>query len=471
MASRGAQRSVSGLVIVTSRPYRGLVADAELAYRYGSPSVVRGRDVGSEVLLATCGGVTDVGPAVHPYFFSGFLTDPAPAAVAMLACAAVARSHYHLTSDVLAALRDPVVTSSQDRMRFESFSSCCGVHARLDLLPGALDDPPAAAGTTNVDFNDAMRAALGGAAISGPLLLSVGSQELVVDTLGGTVTERKVPLPDRWLKGFGEVQAIARRMRPIGELTGAAAQRFVRSLPRSARRPLWASPAGNALALMTTPRRGSACLAGPHRLVELGPLLRFTRKLRVYGPDVDASTTEAPSAWELDLGSARFTLTLSPERYRGFSGEGALLETLADEDVAADALSLGAALDWDSRIDVTRLETELGFTPDRMASALSYLAASGRVGYDLADESFFHRELPFGKALESMHPRLASARKLIESGAVTLTDGVAMVRSGDTEHRVTFGPDGDRCTCPWWGKHRGNRGPCKHVLAANLAKR
>lgn len=447
------------------------MADAELAYRYGSPSVVRGATGGNEVLLATCGGVTETGPAVHPSFFSGFLTDPAPAALGMLACAAVARSRYYLPGNVLAILRDPVVTSSADMLRFESFSSCCGVHARLDLLPQALADAPTAAGTTNVDFNDAMRAALGGAAISGPLLLSVGSDELVVDTLGGTVTERKVPLPDRWLKGFGEVQAIARRMRSIGEMTGAAAQRFVRSLPRQARRPLWASPAGGSFALGVAARPGAVCLAGPHRLAELGPLLRFARKLRVYGPDVDAGTTEAPSAWELDLGSARFTLTLSPEKYRGFSGEGALLELLADDDAADDALQLGALLDWGSRIDVPGIELDLGLAPERISAALSYLAASGRVGYDLADESFFHRELPFGRALDAMHPRLTNAKALIEAGAVRLTDGGALVLSGDAEHRVTFGQEGDRCTCPWWGKHRGNRGPCKHVLAAKLATR
>jgi hypothetical protein len=443
-----------------------------MAYRYDSPSVVRGGDGGCEVLLATCGGVTEVGPALHPYFFSGFLTDPAPAALGMLACAAVARARYYTAASVIAALvNDPVVTSHSDRLRFESFSSCCGVHARLDLLPGALADPPVTAGTTNVDFNDAMRAALGGAAISGPLMLSVGSDELVVDTVDGMMTERKVPLPDRWLKGFGEVQAIARQMRPVGELTGAAAQRFVRSLPRSARRPLWAVPSGASFTLTTTARRGAVCLAGPHRLVELGPLLRFARRLRVYGPEVDASSTEAPSAWELDLGSARFTLTLSPEKYRGFSGEGTLLELLADDDVAADAVLLGAALDWGSRIDVRGLEADTGFAPERISSALSYLAASGRVGYDLADESYFHRELPFGNALEVMHPRLANAGALVEAGAVTVTETGALVRTGDAEHRVRFGPDTDRCTCPWWGKHQGNRGPCKHVLAARLAAR
>jgi hypothetical protein len=70
-----------------------------------------------------------------------------------------------------------------------------------------------------------------------------------------------------------------------------------------------------------------------------------------------------------------------------------------------------------------------------------------------------------------MHPRLESAQALAASGAVTVGDGGAMVRSGDTGHRVTFGDSGDRCTCQWWGKHRGSRGPCKHVLAARLAAR
>jgi hypothetical protein len=448
------------------------VAAADLTYTYREPSTVRQRDEGSELLLATSGGVTETGPALHPYFFSGFLTEPHIAAAGMLACAAVARSSYYTPAITIATLRrDPVVTSNSDRLRFEAFSSCSGVHARLDLLPMAFAEPPVASGTTNVDFNDAMRAALAGAAIRGPLLLSVGSGELVVDVAAGSVTERKVPLPDRWLKGFGEVQALAREMRPVGELTGAAARRFVRTLPRTSRRPLWTFPASGTFSLGTTARPGAACVAGPHRLAELGPLLRFARKLRVYGPPIDAGTAEAPSAWELDLGSARFTLTLSPEKYRGFSGEGALLRLLADDDAAADAALLSGLLDWESGIDVHRAGTDLGITQERAVAALGYLAASGRVGYDLADETFFHRELPFGPALEAMHPRLVSARELIASGAVTVTDTGAIVRSNDSEHRVTFATPADRCTCPWWGKHQGNRGPCKHVLAARLAAR
>ncbi|NED51478.1 SWIM zinc finger family protein, partial [Micromonospora aurantiaca] len=47
----------------------------------------------------------------------------------------------------------------------------------------------------------------------------------------------------------------------------------------------------------------------------------------------------------------------------------------------------------------------------------------------------------------------------------------AIVRSNGSEREVRF--DGDRatCTCPWWFDHRGERGPCKHVLAARIVRR
>ncbi len=424
----------------------------------------------SELTFATSGGVTEAGPAVHPYFFSGLLADPVPAALGMLACAAVARARYFRPPNVIAISRDPVVTSNEDRLRFESFSGCCGVHARLDLLPEALAGAPVSSGTTNVDFNEPMRAALGGAALQGPLRLSVGRDLVAVTTGEASAVERSVPLPGRWLKGFGEVQALSRQMRQVGELAGVDAQRFLRGIPGTARRPLWAAPAGQTLALSTVPRPGAACIAGPDRLRELRPLLRHVRRLRVYGPPVDAAAQAMPSAWEVDLGAVRFTLTLSPEVYRGFSGEGALLGTLADDNVADDADLIGVLLAWDPRIDVGRLSAEAGLPAIRVTAALSYLAACGRVGYDLAEQGFFHRELPFGAAaLEAMHPRLADARALISSGAVTPAAGGALVRSGEAEHRVTFAEPHDRCTCPWWGKHQGARGPCKHVLAARMA--
>jgi hypothetical protein len=448
----------------------------ELLYRYAIPSQVRRADNSTVLLLGTSGSTTtevSEGPALHPYFFKGFLTQPAPAAAGMLACAAIARArYYHAPGSVIAKMiADPVVTSNDYRLRFESFSGCCGVHARLDLLPDALDEAPCASGTTNVDFNEPMRAALASAVADGPVRLSVGTDEVAVTTMQDSVTERRVPLPSRWLKGFGEVQALAAGMSLVAKLTGPDVLRFVRGIPRRAGRPLWAVPARGTLALAGSPSPGAACLAGPQRLAALGPLLRFARGLLVYSPAVDAQSPAVPSAWELDLGTARFTLTLSPGNSRGFSGEGALLESLADDDVTADAELISVLLAWSPRIDLGRMSAAAGLRPERTMRALTRLAASGRVGYDLAEQSFFHRELPFGPAPDQLHPRLAGARALIASGAVTLHDGGASVRSNGAEHRVTFAAPHDVCTCPWWGKHGGTRGPCKHVLAARMAGR
>ena len=89
-----------------------------------------------------------------------------------------------------------------------------------------------------------------------------------------------------------------------------------------------------------------------------------------------------PSAWEVDLGTARFTLTLSPERYRGFSGEGALLGCLADPSVSGDADLVSVLLDWDPLIDIGRLAAEADFSAERTVAALTHLAATGRVADD-----------------------------------------------------------------------------------------
>jgi hypothetical protein len=231
-------------------------------------------------------------------------------------------------------------------------------------------------------------------------------------------------------------------------------------------------PAGRTLSLAASPRPGAACLTGPERLAELRPLLRYTRRLRVYAPADPASAPAlpAPSAWELTLGQARFTLTLSPEKYRGFTGEGALLGALATGTATEDADLIGSLLGWDPVISPAGLRSSSGLSTERVGAALATLASSGRVGYDLAAGAYFHRELPLGADVAKVHPRLADARALAETGQVTLTDGGAM--SGD--HRVTFGTgtgmSGDTCTCPWWGKHQGTRGPCKHVLAARIVR-
>ena len=168
----------------------------------------------------------------------------------------------------------------------------------------------------------------------------------------------------------------------------------------------------------------------------------------------------------------RLVLTLSPEPRRGFSGEGAVLHALADEDTAADADLVGALLAFEPRVEVDLLAERAGLPADRVRAALAQLGTAGRVGFDVAEAAYFHRELPYDPdRVERMNPRLRNARALVEAGAVRLHDDLATVTLDDHAQQVRFTPDGAAsCTCPWWAKYRGSRGPCKHALAAGIAR-
>ncbi|MGN6131550.1 MAG: SWIM zinc finger family protein, partial [Nocardioidaceae bacterium] len=215
------------------------------------------------------------------------------------------------------------------------------------------------------------------------------------------------------------------------------------------------------------PPRGAVCRAGPARLEVLGPLLRFATALRVYGPATEGAPVA--SAWELTLPDARLTLTLSPDLSRGFSGEGGVLTSLVDEQVDDDAETVAAALAWRPRIDVDDLADRAGLAPDRVLAALVRLGIAGRVGYDPAEAAYFHRELPYDAAgAERLNPRLRAARRLVDEGRVRVGGAVLVVRGDDHDQHVRRTDEGLTCTCPWWARYAGTRGPCKHVLAAQM---
>lgn len=92
----------------------------------------------------------------------------------------------------------------------------------------------------------------------------------------------------------------------------------------------------------------------------------------------------------------------------------------------------------------------------------------------MREGSYFHRVLPFDLALvEDLNPRLAGARELLEQGAVRVLREhpfEADVASGGVDHRVREVDEELQCTCPWFAKYQGGRGPCKHVLAAEAMR-
>ncbi|MDA0183056.1 SWIM zinc finger domain-containing protein [Solirubrobacter phytolaccae] len=399
----------------------------EHAYTYAHPSTA----TADALDLATSGGV-----AAHPHLFRGELNDPAIHASAILAVARTARARFFEHGKVIT---DPVVTCHADRIRFEALSSCAGVYARHDALLSGADGEVLRVGVTNVDVNEATRGVLARVGGTGWLHLAVGEDEVQVAGPGGVAVERKVALPTRWVKGFGEVGVASRALQPGFELSGVAAQRFLRtSVPRT--REVFLMPGGR---WSVAGGAGAVAVRDPERLKLLEPLARFGSALRVWGGPTGVS------AFTLTLGTAgTFTLVLSPASSRGFSGEGGSLNPLATEALQPQADDAELDLAW---------QPKLAGDP----AVLDVLAARGRAGFDLDAGGFFHRDLPYDLTqVEALHPRLLAARKLVPE-----------VRwEGDHAWVGQYRVSPPACTCEWWGRYRGERGPCKHVLAAELAR-
>lgn len=437
-------------------------------YTYTRPSAMTNR--GLE--LATSGGTPfDVD---EPHFFSGFVENPHIVARGLLTVADYAAKRFYTPVNTAAlATLDPVVTSTPEGLRFESFTGCCSAYARLDVTD--LDAQSHQSGVTNVDINTPLREALATVTPGSPLHLTIADDALHVTTMDNALEEKKVNLPLRWVKGLAESQRMSATMTLQQELTGPEATKFITSLPGTStpKSVLWATPALRGLRLASKPSKGAVCLPGPERLKPLLPLLPYVTKLSAYSTESDGSSQPKSSAWVVDLPGARFTVVLSPMKTRGFSGEGSLLMSLISRYAADDADLVSAVLAFDPHIDISHLAAETGLTLDRVEDALQVLASTGQVGYDLTLGAYFHRPLPLDpNVIGKLNTRLSNAEELLAGNAVTPLDGYNdefTVRSGSNTYTVRLDDDAAAfaCTCFWFAKYKDTRGPCKHVLAAN----
>lgn len=439
-------------------------AAIDFTYRYGFPSRlgVDGRGA-PRLSLATC----DADHA-QPYFFDGRMRRPRMVGEMLHVLSGVVRTHFFLPRP---PNLDPVLTSNEELLRVEGFSGCCGVYARADLPSDLFDGDRHGRGTTNVDFNAEMRAALLRLRDDEDVGFAVGKEGVVLSRGEKRTVEKKVKLPLRWIKGFSEVQAYQPRLELAMEVPAAEALRFVRTLPQASRpkMPSYAVSVGRSIRLSQRPQKGAAPILGTHRVKVIEPLLLRAKTLKVW---VDQAS--GASAWEVCYERGSFFLMISPEVYRGFSGEGQALAALAKPPPEAVVAKVRANLKWRSQLDPIALAAALELSAGEVRDALVVLGSRGLAGFDANTRQYFHRELPFDlDKVEEMQPRLGGARQLVESGGVRLLGEAAggatfEVHGTGTTHRVRLSDEQDVCTCPWFSKHQGQRGPCKHILAASL---
>lgn len=409
------------------------------------------------------------------HFFEGTLAYPQRTAKMLLGLMSIVHARFHVPAAMLGriiALADPIVTCSDDRLRFEGFSGCCGVYARIDLHPESLTGTRFGRGTTNVDFNQPMLSALAMVRDTDTVSLYVGHDELSLEANTELIIEKKVKLPFRWLKGLVEVQACQQRMEERIEISGPEAVRFLRSLPRmkTNRRETWVVPSGRGLRMSQVKPRGRGVrVGGLERLRVLERLAPQANTMRIYADAVTGAT-----GWELVFEDCRFHIVISPEVWRGFSGEGQSLESVADTAWEQALPKVQANLSWHPVIDIDNLAQRSGISIALARQSLALLGTRGLVGYDLGEHAYFHRELPFNLSeIDMIQPRLRSARKLYDEGKVHMIERgpdftEAVVSSGDVKHRVRLADTNATCTCPWYAKHQDERGPCKHILAVRM---
>jgi len=428
--------------------------------------------------LALAPALTPTGIVEKPSFFTGFATRPQILARGLLVLADISATRYF--KHVPVNLRDPILTAQGDRLRAECFSACNGVYARLDLLKSGFDGE-IGFGTTNVDIGIELRKALTQVKQNDKLHVDIGNDGLSTThfekkenliQINEAIVERPVKMPDRWVRALGNASEIHRGMEVGFNLKGPQAQAFIASLPavtgKSQSGFLTPAKMGVKISQMKVPN--SVFVSGLHRLGALKRVLTNITAITFYKPN---NTEPGACMVVAEMPSCRITLSLTAEPWHGYSGEGALLTSLAHPDVINDSETAHKKLSFQSIVDVMKMAEVWNINTDRAEAALSLLAVSGKLGYDSFDGAYFHRELPDdpNRVLKD-NPRLVAAQKILENpeNIKQLEDYKWSVISSGTDYRVLYNPDDDieKCTCTWYLKHLNKRGPCKHILAVQL---
>lgn len=435
-----------------------------LIYKYQNPSAIVKKGSDDMLFLSK---FSEIEKGNESCFFWGQIKESFLLFRCLIALSNIVKSSFSLTPADFARMKDPIVTAGSERIRFEGFSFCAGVYGRVDVLPDGFDGEFPANGTTNVDFNQPMISALSRIQRNEKVLLSVGQKDVTVQYGGQKLVERKVPLPVKWIKGLTTVQVYLSGSENLHVFNKIQALQLFQSIPPGKPKSDYylVVRAGKAI-FSPVKASGAICIGGIQRLRLLEPLLPLCEKLVVYSQNSLQSTT-----WQLHLGAVRFTFSLSREAIRGFSGEGAALNDMLEDvpDALIDAMDKYSFAN--QVFNPTLLAIEEGLDFKKIDNLAARLSAMGLLGYDLEENQFFYRRLPFKLSrILSLNPRLKDAQNLLLENKVTILAKSAgrteaRVAGSGVNHIVIVEGEQERCTCIWYSKHAGDRGPCKHILA------
>lgn len=434
--------------------------------------------INGNLALSIAPALTPNGVENDPLFFNGEIIYPTIVSGGLLVLADIVSTRYFKYVPV--AQRDPILSAQGDILRAECFSACNGVYARMDLFQSALDGE-ILYGTTNVDIGSNLRKSLFNVKQGDRLKFRIGDdgwKALHSKNLDGSVLtdiniQRPVKMPDRWVRALGNCAMLHQNMEYKFHIEGMQAKSFIAMLPAATgkERSGWLTPAKTGVMLKPKEEKNSVYISGLHRLSALKRVMSNVNAVYFYAPN---DGEPGQMMIEVCMTGANITLSLTAKSYEGYSGEGALLDSLSTPKILECADKIDDILNFESRLDIDKISKSIGIVKNDMNDAMELLAVSGKLGFDVRDRAFFHRELPDDpdRVLKD-NPRLVGAKKLVEDTEY-IDDNIWHVKSGDTTYRVIYPTDENlenaKCTCTWYLKHQNDRGPCKHILAVKLKK-
>ena len=413
---------------------------------------------------------------------------------------------------------DPIITVHPDRVSFEAFSGDQGAYVALHV-DRTLFAPEGEiiTGTTNIDFTAWLWAALAEMRSSRETWLRVGPEGFEVTTVAaGGRFEKKVDVPDAWVRGFLQTQAAmampgtALATRPVDILAAIRWLRYskARVSPRGMR---YIFEPGRDVRLVLEPWEKEFPLAGCEHQYTEPRIIRVwgRRKLKLIEPllpfaervDVFLKGRGLPSFYAVKLPAMTFVLGVggTPQGFRG----AASLELMGNtQTVSAELLErIAALLAKDIALTGKQAAAAAAVSLEEAQAALQKLCRLGRAMFDVEARQFRHRELfaePVDEArLYPPDPRIEQASALLREGAVQVrschAEETKKTKSLKTsEGRITreivyrdwrvqgsAGPQADlelvvnhdgrmifgRCACEFFKEHLMSRGPCEHLLA------
>jgi hypothetical protein len=422
-----------------------------------------------------------------------------------------------------AFLLDPVITVHPDRIFLEAFSQDQSAYACLIIDPEVFEtEGEVVTGVTNIDFTAWLWGALGEMRSSRRTSFKVGPEGLVVKTAGaGGRFEKKVDLPESWVRGFLQVQAAMGMpgtrvtVKPVDLLSVIRFLRYAKARvsPRALRYEfepgqdarLIIEPFEHVVALEGAvhnyTERKTTRVWGRRRLRLIEGLLPFAEAVDIY-----LKGRALPSFYAVKLPGMTFLLGLTGWSGAGFTGTGGF-DLLAEAANSNDALvaRTRALLAERYHISIREASAALGVDEIAASRALVRLCRMGCAMFDVEARRYRHRELFETPADESRYfppdLRRELAERLLEDHAVEVTsidaeetvkqsrlkvndgdqkrvevrdivyrDWRVRGRAGDASSveivvnetgRIIFG----RCTCAFFADNLMNLGPCEHMLA------